>query len=160
MLCVARTANPSVLLSSSADRTARAWDLRTHRPIWCAAAADVFAADVSVVAGSPVVEHRVLAAAANALHEFDLRAGGVVARVPARSVPGAGEEVNAVAFSEDGALCMTADDSGALWAGSGDALDLRQVAQPHDNICVDVAAVPGGTGLAVSCGMDGQVVWW
>eukprot|EP00967_Tisochrysis_lutea_P061676 scaffold79061_cov30-Tisochrysis_lutea.AAC.6 len=146
--------------SGGQDGTIRLWDLAVGRSVRAMMAPRGKPVNALCI-GRAASHNFVLAAAGRLVFGYDLRAPGMVLRVPAvPSLGKAAEEVSCLAMDERGQAVAIGDDSGELRVVDldGDALPELDVA--HGSICACAQFRPGARLELLSGGMDSCIVRW
>lgn len=156
VISVAFSPDGHTLATASGDKTARLWDLRSHKQIGAPLRAGADAGTVYNVAFSPDGRTLATASADDAVHFWDT---GSRKRVGA-PLRGHTAKVQSVAFSPDGRTLATAsaDRSVRLWDSRGH----KQIGGPlrgHSDKVYRVAFSPDGR-IVASASADGTVRLW
>lgn len=154
VICISRSGNSSILASSSDDRTARVWDIRTKMSAIRLVKLPESSGDIGTCR---VSEHSVWVSSGSSLFSFDLRASkSIVLTQPSATYSSADQDDYINDFDIMGRSIAIPTDSGKIRLISTTDMRETSAVQSHSNIAAACRFLPSGSNM-VSGGYDCNV---
>jgi WD40 repeat protein len=161
--CIDATPEHEGLVSTgSDDMSIRIWDIRTERSAKCILGC--LKSPVEAVRFHPIDSHRLFAACGREIFEFDLRADGILIKIPRNvSETAATDDIDCIMFRDDGEELAVSDDNGVVTIVEPNHLETRKprrLKDVHSSLVNAIAYNPVNSHQIVSGGFDYQVCSW